>query len=202
MPREMCYVCRRAKIACLCGRIERQANRIKVIVLQHPDESKHPKGSAIIAELGLKQYQCFVGENFQQHTGLNALLQTSSNELLVLYPAQHALELTVNKNRANNSSFKYLLIIDATWRKAKCIWVCNPQLHKLPCMRLRAQEGSNYRIRKAPQADYLSTIESIVSGLRLLEGVNNGYQSLLTLFDEMIDFQIANMGNATYKRNY
>ncbi len=198
MSREMCYTCRRAKIACLCGRIEKQANKIKVIVLQHPDETKHSKGSAIIAELGLKQYACFVGENFQQHAQLNALLHASANELLVLYPAQHAINLTAGKS----GDFKYLLIIDATWRKAKRIWECNPQLHKLPCMKLKQLEGSNYRIRKAPQVGYLSTVESIVAGLRLLEGEDNGYQPLLTLFDEMIDFQITNMGEETFKNNY
>ena len=198
MPREVCYTCRRAKIACLCGRIEPQANQVKVVVLQHPDETNNAKGSAIIAELGLKQYQRWVGEDFKQHKGLKELLKQHESEVLVLYPAQQAIELTANRER----KFRYLLIIDATWRKAKRIWETNPQLHGLTCMKLASHQGSNYRIRKAPQAEYLSTVESIVVGLNLLEGSDTAYQPLLALFDEMIDFQIENMGPELYKHNY
>jgi len=198
MPREVCYTCRRAKIACLCGRVESQANNIKVIVLQHPDESNNAKGSAIIAELGLKQYQRWIGEDFRQHAGLNACLQAFAHEILILYPSPHAQALTDKPTGV----VKYLLIIDATWRKAKRIWEINPQLQALCCVKLANNKSTHYRIRKAPQPGYLSTVESIVEGLRVLEGDENAYQPLLTLFDEMIDFQIANMGNATYKRNY
>jgi len=61
MSRAFCYQCYRAKVACLCGRIEKQQNQIKTIVLQHPAEAKNAKASAIIAELGLEQYECWVG---------------------------------------------------------------------------------------------------------------------------------------------
>jgi len=156
MSREVCYVCHRAKVACLCGRIERQANQIKVIVLQHPDEARHAKGSAIIAELGLRQYQCWVGENFTQHEKLNALIKNRADEIRVLYPAEQALEL----GAVNNSPVEYLIIIDATWRKARRIWECNTHLHGLMCVALSAEKTSNYRIRKVPQVGYLSTVES------------------------------------------
>jgi len=198
MSREVCYVCHRAKVACLCGRIERQANQIKVIVLQHPDEARHAKGSAIIAELGLRQYQCWVGENFTQHEKLNALIKNRADEIRVLYPAEQALEL----GAVNNSPVEYLIIIDATWRKARRIWECNTHLHGLMCVALSAEKTSNYRIRKVPQVGYLSTVESIVEGLRQIEGRPQAYQPLLDLFDEMVDFQIENMGEAIYRENY
>jgi tRNA-uridine aminocarboxypropyltransferase len=198
MSREFCYVCHRAKVACLCGRIKKQANQIKIIVLQHPDEADHTKGSAIIAELGLQQYQCWKGENFKQHTLLNELISREANEMIVLYPAEQAQELTMTLL----PKVKYLLIIDATWRKAKRIWECNPQLQRLRCAKLTTGLNSNYRIRKVPGQGYLSTVESIVEGLRVLEDCPKAYQPMLTLFDEMIDFQIASMGNEVYGRNY
>jgi len=198
MSREVCYQCRRAKVACLCDRIEKQDNTIKVIILQHPDEASNPKGSAIIAKLGLKQYQCWVGEDFTDHRELNKLIKSAADEMLVLYPAEQAEDLRPGQNE----QVEYCLIIDATWRKAMRIWQRNPQLHHLRCAKLVTERDSNYRIRKVPQRGYLSTVESIVEGLRLLEDQPQAYQPILRLFDEMIDYQIQSMGRQVFERNY
>jgi len=201
MSREVCYCCRRAKVACLCGRIEKQANTIEIIILQHPDEVSNPKGSAIIAKLGLQQYQCWVGEDFTDHRELNKLIENAAHEMLVLYPAEQAEDLRPGLPRLK-APVKYCLIIDATWRKARRIWQSNPQLHSLRCAKLMTDKDSNYRIRKVPQQGYLSTVESVVEGLRLLEDQPLAYQPLLMLFDEMIDYQIQSMGRQVFERNY
>jgi len=202
MSREVCYVCKRAKVACLCGRIKPQANQLKVIVLQHPDEARHAKGSAIIAELGLQQYQCWVGEDFTQHAQLNALIENQADKIRVLYPAEQAVEWLPRNQSGNKLSVAYLIVIDATWRKARRIWESNGQLHALSCVKLSPKKASNYRIRKVPQVGYLSTVESIVEGLRQIEGQAQAYQPLLDLFDEMVDFQIESMGEMIYRENY
>ncbi|VAW68225.1 hypothetical protein MNBD_GAMMA09-1806 [hydrothermal vent metagenome] len=200
MSRAFCYQCHRAKVACLCNRIEKQANRIKLVVLQHPDEVSNPKGSAIIAELGLQQYQCWVGEDFSGHKGLLSLLAETAELTAVLYPSEGSTVLD-RQNAADNGDIRQLIVIDASWRKAKKIWELCPQLHRLKVFRL-AERVSSYRIRKTPGADYLSTIESIVESLNLLEGQLDRYQPLLDLFTEMIDFQIEKMGRSTYQKNY
>jgi DTW domain-containing protein YfiP len=198
MSREFCYNCHRAKVACLCDRIEKQINRVNVIVLQHPDEANNPKGSAIIAKLGLKQYKCWKGEDFSQNRAFKELIDTVAEDILLLYPSEQATELCV----AEATNIKYLLVIDATGRKARRIWEKNPCLHSLKTARLAQNISSNYRIRKAPRTGYLSTVESIVVALRELELQPQAYKPLLQLFDEMIDFQIKNMGSETYKENY
>ena len=202
MSRAYCYLCRRAKITCLCGRIDKQPNDIPVYVLQHPDETSNPKGSAIIAELGLKQYQCWVGEDFRLHEGLNELLSKNDSGVIVLYPADNAELLSDDRIKTSGENIKALLVLDGTWRKAKKIWELNPQLHKLPQYRLPQNHKTEYRIRKAPQEDYLSTLESIVAALRVIERSPGAYKPLLTLFTEMIDFQINKMGEQTYMNNY
>jgi len=173
-----------------------------IYVLQHPEETGNPKGSAIIAELGLEQYQRWVGEDFKQHEGLNKLLNDKSGNLAVLYPAEGAVYLTEDWKKKQGQSVKALLVIDGTWRKAKKIWELNTQLHNLPLLCLQEGRKTRYRIRKAPQEGYLSTVECIVEGLRILENCHDGYQPLLDLFTEMIDFQIDKMGKQTYLKNY
>ena len=202
MTREYCYQCRRAKVACLCGRIEKQPNNISVIVLQHPDEVSNPKGSAIIAELGLELYQHWVGEDFSQHQDLQQLVADYSDEIAVLYPAENAEALEQSWLQNRKKGISQLIVIDATWRKAKKIWELTPALHDLAVIKLSQDKISNYRIRKVPKDGYLSTVECIVEGLRLLESRPDAYQPLLGLFDEMIDFQIGKMGGALYRKNY
>lgn len=200
MSRAFCYQCHRAKVACLCGRVEKQANQVKLIVLQHPDEASNKKATAIIAELGLQQYQLWRGEDFTQHAELGRLLTDKANKLGILYPAEEA-ELLVD-TLPGRTEIEYLIVIDATWRKARKIWQLNPQLHKLRALSFDSSRLSDYRIRKEPEAGYLSTLESVVFALRILEDSPQAYQGLLELFAEMIDFQIKQMGEDIYKRNY
>lgn len=169
-------------------------------MLQHPDETRNPKGTAIIAELGLEQYACYRGENFTQHQALVDLLHKRQGEIAMLYPAQGATVL--NRGEPAASLVKVLIMIDATWSKAKRIWELNPQLHRLPCYQCPSDVDSNYRIRKAPAEGQLSTIESIVWALGELEGSKERFRPMLELFTQMIDFHIKIMGESTYQSNY
>jgi len=202
MSRAFCYQCHRAKVACLCGRIEKQPNQIKLIVLQHPDEASNKKATAIIAELGLQQYQRWVGEDFTEHGELKQLLENKQGKLAVLYPADNAEKLDVQIESTAATSIEVLIIIDGTWRKAHKIWQLNPQLHQLKVLTFNEVRSSDYRIRKEPEAGCLSTVESIVFALRILERNTQAYQGLLDLFIEMVDFQIGKMGERTYEQNY
>jgi len=172
---------------------------VRVVVLQHPDESSHARGSAIIAELGLQQYTCWVGEDFSAHAPLQQLLQAHADELVLVFPAEHARDLQQVKTE---KPIKLLLFIDASWRKARKIWQINPQLQRLNCCYIEPSQPSAYRIRKVPQPGYLSTLESIVETLRIVEDAPTAYQPMLELFTQMIDFQIEQMGSQTYKKYY
>ena len=202
MSRAFCYQCHRAEVSCLCGRIEKQPNEIKIIVLQHPDEVNNPKGTGIIAELGLQKYQKWIAEDFSQHKELVRYITENTGETAILYPVKDATDLTEDTRRIEISGLKTLIVIDATWRKAKKMWELQPLFQNLRCLKLTNEQISNYRIRKVPKDGYLSTIESVVIALRLLENRQQAYKPLIDLFTEMIDFQINQMGEETYKKNY
>lgn len=174
-----------------------------MIVLQHPDESRINKGSAIIAKLSLKKYQCWQGEGFSAHASLNQLLKTAAEETAVLYPSADALPLMHDDSAVQrDKKIKHLIVIDATWRKAKKIWSLSENLHALTSYKIGADIKSNYRIRKVPDDGYLSTIEAIAYSLSALDQSADRYQPMLDLFDSMIDFQIDKMGQNTYEKNY
>lgn len=171
-------------------------------MLQHAEETANSKGSAIIAELGLQQYQRWTGEDFRQFEPLEKLLTEEAGKIALLYPAESSYVLDDHWKVDQGESVTTLLVIDGTWRKARKIWEINTQLHNLSIIRLAENKKSAYRIRKAPQEGYLSTVESIVEGLRVLESRPDAYRPLLELFTEMVDFQIDKMGEKTYAKNY
>ncbi|MCW9047763.1 MAG: DTW domain-containing protein [Gammaproteobacteria bacterium] len=202
MSRPFCYQCHRAKVTCLCGRIEKQPNEIKIIILQHPDEVNNAKGTGILVELGLLHHQKWIAEDFSKHEALIHFITVNKAETAVLYPIEDANVISKENTGLENLKFKNLIVIDATWRKAKKMWELQPLFHDMTCLRLTNEQISNYRIRKVPKDGHLSTIESVVVALRLLEGKQHAYQPLINLFTEMIDFQINRMGDDTYKKNY
>jgi DTW domain-containing protein YfiP len=206
MNRLYCYQCYRPNSACLCGRIKLVSNEPGIIILQHKDEVRHPKGSAIIADLSLQRCLRYVGENFSSHRELNQLLNHHLNKVFLVFPARHALSLSVFRQSyamEDDAVRQYVFIfIDASWRKARRIWHLSTNLHPLITIRLDQLEKSNYRIRKEPGPGLVSTLEAIVTLLSCLESQPDKYQPLLQVFNEMIDHQIQSMGDTVYQKNY
>ena len=174
--------------------------------MQHKDEVRHPKGSAIIADLSLQQCIRYVGEDFSFHQELNQILKHNLNKVFVVFPTEQAMPLSLFKQRLDvedKALSQYLFIfIDASWRKARKIWHLSTNLHQLTTIKLDKLEKSNYRIRKEPGPGLVSTLESIVSLLSCLESEPDKYQPLLEIFNEMIDHQIQSMGDAVFQKNY
>ena len=175
--------------------------------MQHPDEVKNAKGTAIIAKLYLKSCQVLTGEDFSRHKELEALIDQSAEDTFVVFP--HEYSQTLNEYFDPDSAQvlglgrKYnLIFIDGSWRKAKKIWHSTPCLQRLRCINISKHKLSNYRIRKAPKDGYISTIEAIVACLEYLDSGHEKYKPLLQVFDKMIDAQIDSMGDKIFKKNY
>ena len=176
-----------------------------MIVLQHIDERRNNKGSAIIAKLSLKHYQCWQGEDFSSHEELNSLIKSHGDKIAVIYPSDNSVvieEILQADDGVVNKKLEYVIFIDATWRKAKKIWLLSKNLQQLMTLKLETDKKSNYRIRKVPADGYLSTVEAIVDCMSILDQDEAKYQPMLDVFDLMIDFQIKKMGSETYENNY
>ncbi|BBM02489.1 DTW domain-containing protein [Microbulbifer sp. GL-2] len=166
---------------------------MKVLIIQHPQEEKHPFNTGRMAHLCLSNSDLIIAE---------ALTSELQDQLLsipsaLLYPSLEwlpdstklvNLDLSVRKREELSLSFQQLIVIDATWRKSKKILHLNPQLQKLPRINLGGDLKSNYTIRKTSVSDGLSTIESIAKAMQLLEG-RDDFQSLLKPFEKMIELQ-------------
>ncbi len=98
-----------------------------------------------------------------------------------------------------NSQF---ILLDGSWKKAYKLLMNNPFLQKLPKVAINVDSKSNYRLRKSPREDGLSTVEAGYYLLSQLEHNQKKFMPLLKTFEFMIDYQISQMPADIYQRHY
>lgn len=193
--RTRCERCLRPESHCLCSLIPQLDSRTRVLVLQHPSEVAHALNTARLATLGLRNAQLVIGEVFDD---LHELLHPPGYRPCLLFPGEGAQVLTPQPEE----SVPILLVVpDGTWRKARKLLHLNPALAALPRVTLGTVPASRYRLRKAPGADALSTLEAISHALNVIEAPQS-FATLLVPFEALIEQQIAAMGDETYQRNH
>jgi len=177
---------------------------VELIILQHPTEVNRPKGTEKILTLSLKNSRCLVGEDFSQHAELNRLLSDTSYRHLLLYPKEGALslDLVLAEDLVQPDKPKWrVILLDGTWKKAFKMYQLSQNLHAIPAVTLPEHLQGNYRIRKAPGDNQLSTAEAGYYLLSALDTVSD-FSPLLNAFEQMIDFQIAQLPPGVYQQNY
>jgi DTW domain-containing protein YfiP len=194
-----CSQCGKARKACICDNIVALDSQVELIILQHPTEEHRPMGTARILSLSLANSRLLVGEDFREHGELNQLLAEPDVEHFVLYPSDVSLSaadvaLPIEKKTR-------IILLDGTWKKAFKMWQLNTQLHHLPCLHLPEDLKGNYRIRKAPNENALSTVEAGFHVLSMTQPEKD-FSPLLDAFEAMVDYQIQQMPAGVFERNY
>lgn len=193
MSRKLCAACQRPAGYCYCADIVRLQNRWPVHILQDQRESSHALGTARIAALSLLSCQLDT-LTLDAQQDLPAL----AGDAAVIYPSATARPVSELKE----SGTRPLVFLDASWRRSRKMLHLWPRLSELPHYALHEPPLGRYRIRKAPTAEALSTLEAIVLVLIELEGGSTPYTAMLNTMDRMIDRQIQRMGAHTYHHNY
>lgn len=186
MPRQICPICQRPLKVCYCSALVHIANRIKVLIIQHPLEQKHPFNTGRMAHLCLANSELVVAESLSE-AELAQLLKPAS---ALLYPSLEWLPIVerVEAGPAQTRELEQLVVIDATWRKSKKMLHLHPALQQLPRVSFEGELNSNYQIRHSSLANSLSTLESIVVAMQQLEPAK-AFQTMLKPFEKMIALQ-------------
>ncbi|MGC4115313.1 MAG: tRNA-uridine aminocarboxypropyltransferase [Myxococcales bacterium] len=164
-PRQTCPRCLRPASVCYCAELPNVKTRTRVVLLQHPRESRVPIGTARMASLCLEGSQLFVGLDFATDDRLKAALADPERPAALLFPGEEAVDLAAKPPSGPIT----LVVVDGTWWQAKKLLTLNPAIAALPRYALDAH-GSEYGLRKAPQEDHVSTLEAIAHALGILEG--------------------------------
>ena len=199
MARATCDKCCRPPARCICQYVVSLVNKVEIILLQHPKEVAHPKGSADLLLTSLAQSQLFIGENFDEHDAFQSFLQTTNKQLYVVFPSEKAVELTphiehgchVDGEQTRSLSDTALVIIDGTWKKAYKMFQLSKCLQQLPQRSLPSGINGQYDMRKTQKANALSTLEATCYALSTVEGATEDYTALIESFAQYNQHQLS-----------
>lgn len=182
----MCSRCERPVSVCYCAAITTIETRSRIVILQHPREAGMPIGTAHMASLCLPQASVHVGTAWDESDVLAAACADPTRPPVLLYPGPDARDILREPPPAPVT----LVVVDGTWSQARTLVRDNPRLAALPCYAFHAPEPSNYRIRREPCDEYVSTIEALMHVLGAIEGEPERFRALRRPMDAMVDAQI------------
>lgn len=202
-----CDKCGKPAAVCICDRVQPVETRLRVVILQHPQEEDALLGTARLVAVTLPQTLLRVGLSWSsldhalQTTGADpdrwAVLATA--KLPPGAPAPDATRPVILLDRRGKprdparARLQGILVLDGSWSQAKTLWWRNPWLLKLPRLALWPREPSMYgkALRREPRREYVSTLEAIADVLPALgepEAVRSSLRRLLrTLLQRVRD---------------
>ncbi len=180
----------------MCKYINAIDTNTKFIILMHPKEFKKVKNNTgFFTYLSLKNSELFIGIDFSNDRRINEIIQTHTS--YILFPSADAINLCEIDAKINIRTIKpmAIFIIDSTWACTKKIFTLSQNLNKLQHISFTSKKTSEYKIKEQPDKAYLSTIESTLVVLELLNanGIENVDESRLNAFlkpfYKMIEYQ-------------
>ena len=159
---------------------------LRVLILQHPQEPKEPLSSASIlaqtlASLGTQPVTIKTGLSWPNLKKALGDQDVIPSRWVVFYLGSHAPSKQGPRPQAainwikppqalHRDDIDGLVLIDGTWKQAKTLWWRNAWLLKLKRAALSPAGPSLYGLhRKEPRPECLSTFESAVLALKLME---------------------------------
>lgn len=200
--RGFCDKCLRSPLTCYCAKIQRFDPKITFAILIHGREAQKRIATGRLAHLSLENSYLIQGANYSANARVNALVADPANHCVVLYPGEGSVDMSALPAAERAALFPreknlVIFVIDGTWATAQKTMKESGNLRGLPRVCFNPHRPSNFRVRKQPRENYLSTVEAIHETIELA-GPGRGFASesrehdnLLTLFDQMVDQQIA-----------
>ncbi|MBP9674388.1 MAG: DTW domain-containing protein [Bacteriovoracaceae bacterium] len=195
--RASCLSCFRPEKSCFCKTLKPFATETYFCILMHPKEAKkEPLGTGHLSHVCLKNSRIIVDETFDQNLEVQKILNSPDYFCMLLYPGDHAHNITDHNFTSPLPSHKKRLIfvIDGTWSCAKSMMRESKTLHNLPRISFNTSQTSQFKIKQQPAAFCLSTIESfyyLLDGLKKWghENITHEHQVLLEALDKLVDYQ-------------
>ena len=176
----------------------------------HPKEFRKTKnGTGHMTNNSLENCELYVGIDFSEHKRVNELLNDDKYEAFVLYPDINSIKLNTQKLQTNK--IPLIFIIDSTWPCSKKMLRVSTNLQNLKKVGFEHTKSSQFKIKTQPNQYCLSTIESTLCLLELLniQNIENidsySLEKFLEPFEKMVNYQVKcafEEGEVRYKIPY
>ena len=192
-----CPACGKPPGVCICDRVEVIATKLRVVILQHPQEDDALLGTAKLVDVTLPKAEIRVGLSWASLDHALGTRDADRDRWAVLAAAKlpapipesaRAEPVVVIDRKGRLRDLKRhglegIIVLDGTWSQAKTLWWRNAWLLRLPLVVLKPREPSIYgRLRKEPRKEWVSTLEAIGDVLPALgepEAVRTSLRKLL-----------------------
>jgi DTW domain-containing protein YfiP len=189
--------------SCMCKYLTTITTKTKFVLLMHDHEFRKIKnGTGHFTHLSLENSELHIGIDFSDHRRVNELINDQNNICYVLYPSNESLVL--NQTRLySEAKQNVVFLIDATWACSKKMLRLSTNLRQLPKVSFEHNKSSEFKIKEQPKELCLSTIESTLCVLELLNKngdekiVQEELDSFLNPFREMVTYQLECIGADT-----
>ncbi|MEA3314882.1 MAG: tRNA-uridine aminocarboxypropyltransferase, partial [Campylobacterota bacterium] len=166
--RDKCYKCYRPFSSCMCKYVNKIETKTKFVILMHPREFKKTKnGTGHFTNISLVNSNIYIGIDFSEHKEINDIINNHSNNCFILYPGVDTIKLN-NQTIQEGDKTNVIFIIDSTWACSKKMLRVSKNLHNIPRVSFEHRKSSAFKIKTQPNSYCLSTIESTLCILELL----------------------------------
>lgn len=183
----------------MCSHVRAVETKTKFVILMHPKEyRKIRNGTGHLTHLSLPNSELHVGIDFSSHTRINEILDDEKHLCYLLYPSKESIEINSHKISREGRDV-VIFIIDSTWACSKKMLRLSKKISALQSISFTHTKKSEFAIKEQPEDYCLSTIESVLTVMELLnengdeEIEKNSFEGFLNPFKKMIDFQIEYM---------
>lgn len=199
-PGEDCRRCGKPPPLCVCDAAKPLANRIELLILQHPQEQDRLLASARPAMLRLARASLKIGLSWP--TLAKALGRPADpKRWAVLYlgslsaaalPAREIVAVDAKGAPLADQDhvlreIEGVILLDGSWSQAKTLWWRNPWVLKCRRIVLNPKRRSLYgKLRREPRREGLSTLEAAAMALARLGDQPDIEAALVATFSEML----------------
>ncbi len=163
-----CTNCRINHYFCVCSELSTFSIQTNVSLIVHVSELKLTSNTAQFVEKNLPDRAEIFIRGRMNDTFVADPILARSGRALFLFPDENSVELNAEFVSQNPGPY-HLIVPDGSWTQAKRVKKREERFDSVPTVRLPAGIVGEYKLRKAPQPEWVSTYEAVAYALGILE---------------------------------
>ncbi len=179
--------CKRCKIhflLCFCAEIPRLDLSTHLLIVMHKGEVHLPSNTATLAKESLVNSEIRLRGIINHPIDLTDV-NNEAYHPLVVFPSEEAVPLESLDFKTISKPIR-LIVPDGSWNQAKSIVKREPLLRKIPKVTIPLLGPSQYKLRREPSLESVSTFEAIARSLGVIHGekVQSELEKVFTIMVE------------------